>query len=416
MIGLFNRKLSSPTDLHNIKEFIEDVRELHKPYNFNLFNSDGLNNNLLFYGNAKGSSSKFFNNLIQQEHKQYPNLTSFVFTTSLEYYQELIDSSNIRTGTYSLLDFKMNPFETFVEYVKNNEVPRYQIDSQAIHQVESLIKDVIKDSGMEKVWTQEHSLILSYKIQELVRNADKTPTMLELYTNMYKQFLEKGNCLTETFETIKGIDALDSEIIDALDPFTEEKNKVLLHFKTLKGYQIYQDILIILSKFIRFDRYSEYFSSETKIHMMNDNNVVFIEVPKNYKKSDLAALTFLTEYLIQSKESDKSLRAIYHDIQCADQSNLLIPLLRKCRRYGVGIRVNLINKPSRELMSNFSKYAVVQSKNLQEHHLHDHLFNLSEEVCDYILSLQDGESYVLNDNYLLDEKWNGKKLTDEAAE
>jgi len=418
MGSLFKRKRTTPVVLQNVKVTLEEdvlSQQQESPYRFNLFNEDAINNNLLIYGNSNGSSSKFFKKLIQQEHKQYPNLTSIVFTTSLEYYQELIDCSNISTGTYSLSDFTLNPFDTFGELVKDNAKFSNQAYFQAGFQVESLIRDVIKDTGYEKKWTQQHSCILSYQIQELIRNADKTPTMLELYTNIYNEFLEKGKCLTETFKIIQTLEALDSEIIEALDPFTKERNEVLLHFDTLNIYQTFQDILFVLSKFIRIDSYSEYFRSETKMPIMNDKNVAIIEVPKNYGKSDLAAITLLTEFLTQSNESSAGLVAIYHDLQGTNLSSLLLHSLRRCRRYRAGIRVNIIYKSDRDFVSNFSKHAVVQSDHHSKNCLIDQ-FYISEEECDNILSLKDGESYVMFENVLLNDNWNGKKLIEDASQ
>lgn len=380
-------------------------------YSFNLFNEGAINSNLLLYGNSNGSSSRFFQNLLLQEHQQYLDLTSVVFTTSLEHYQELIDSSNISTIVYSLSDFTVNPFDTYGEYAGDNDDSR----NQAEYQVVSLIKDVIKDNGNNKHWTLEHNIILSYHTQELIRNFKNTPTMLDLYTKIYNEFLEKGNLLTETFENFKKLGALHSETIEALNPFTEKKSEVLIHFETLKKYQIYKELLVILSTFVRISSSSDLFSAETKLPILNEKKVVFIEIPKIYEKSHMTVIALLTQFLTQSKMStDGSLRvngkmAIYHDLQYINHSNLLINLLRRCRRYGVGIRINLIDKSSKDFISNFSKHAVVKSEHLNKHHLIDQFF-INEEECENILNLQHGDSYLVYENYLLDENWNEKKL------
>ncbi len=420
MVGLFKRKKNTPVVMQNVKVTLEEgmmSQQKESTYRFNLFNEG---NNLLLYGNLNGSSSKFFNRLIQQEYKQYPDLTSVVFTTSLEYYQELIDS-NISTVIYSLSEFTLNPFNTFGEFVGENDDSRYQAEAQAMLQVETLIRNVVEKTGNDKMWTQQHSVILSYKIQELIRNSKKTPAMLDLYTVIYKEFLEIGDNLTETFENIKTLDALQSEIIEALDPFTEKKTDVLKHFEILRKYQIYQDVLVVLSNFIRFESYSEFFSAETKLPLLDDKKVVIIEVPKNYGESHAAAIALLTEFLTQSNVSTEGERfkvkgrlAIYQDIQCTDHSSLSLRTLRRCRRCGVGIRINTIYKLSQELMCQFSKHAVVQSEHLRKHHVIEPL-HLNEEEWDIILSLKDGESFVLHENYLLDENWIGKRVKEDVA-
>lgn len=99
-----------------------------------------------------------FGRLILQVKGEQENvsLTSVIFTTSLEHYQDLI-KSNLTNVIYRLSDFTLNPFDAF---------EKFNSKYLAEHQVESLIRDVINETGNYKTWTKQHNFILSYQIQE----------------------------------------------------------------------------------------------------------------------------------------------------------------------------------------------------------------------------------------------------------
>lgn len=406
MKGIFKRNVCSKAEgiVHSsYEEEKELLQERKKPFHFNLFDPGAINNNLLLLGNSNGSSSKFFSTLIQQEHNQYPNLTSVIFTTSIEQYQELIDS-NMTIGIFQLSEFKINPFESF---------DKLDAHYQAEHQANALINDMVKETGNDSIWTKYHNLFLRHQIQELINNSTKTPTMLRLYKEIYSLFLENGNILTGTFENLKMLEGLQPEVIDALDPFTNNENEVCNYFNILKKQQILQEILVVLSNFVRYGSYSEFFKTETNLPKIEGEEVIIIEVPQNYDKAHIALITYLTDFLTKSNVSKEGvlkgsrLMAIYHDIQCYGHNSLIVSTLRKCRRYNVGIRMNTINdKLNHDLGSNFSKYVVVQSENPKQHRLIEQ-FNLNKEECDNIQPLNFGESYVLLDNILLDAKFEG---------
>ena len=317
---MMNFLLSSVTELTDIK----------KPYMFNLFDSSNSNAHLVAIGNSGANKRPFFHQLIEQEHKQYASITSFILNQhGREEYQEVWDFAQTK-NLHRVEEYTINPLDCC-----------YLGEEHTVQKVNKLLHSIGLSLSID--WTDLHDKLTKEYIKQLLINYGEEqliPTIHDLY------IIVKSNTINYTKQEM--LTLLD--ICTVLDLFEDDSLPLKRMFNGMTDIPCYDDKEVVYIE--GGGVLKEYLAPYTSLLIEHlyllqryslQQETFFIAAPNNHKVAfyqdgflsfyDDPCYLYLTNFVVRSDLTMQLGVRLSTDILC----DLLKtnPVLQACEQYYV---------------------------------------------------------------------------------
>lgn len=273
---------------------VMELTKTKKPYMFNLFEPSSRNAHLVAIGNSGHGKAHLFRKLLEQEHKQYSSITSFILSQhGHEEYQGIGDSVESK-NVHRVEDYTINPFDCC-----------YLDEEHTIQKVSKLLHTIGLSMFIE--WSESHDKLTREYIELLLnkyKEEQSIPTIHDLFVivkantiNCTKQrdliVLLDINAILDLFESdslpLKRMFNGMTEI-----PYYDEKQVVHIEGGGVLNEYLAPYTSLLIEHLYLLQRYSLQESNNHKVAFYQDGFLSFLDDP---------CYSFLTNFVMRCESS-----------------------------------------------------------------------------------------------------------------